>query len=275
MAERRMFSKAIIDSDAFLDMPASTQMLYFHLCMRADDEGFVNNPKRIQRMCGANDDDYKILCAKSFIIEFESGVIVIKHWRIHNYIQKDRFHKTNYQDERSLLDVKKNGAYTISENLVDTSCIQDGYKMDTEVRLGKVSLGKVSLEEDIHPSGDAQETSEPPKKVKKQKEEEPKHHFGECGLVMLTDKEYDHLANKYGVEMRNKAIAFLDLYIADKGYKSKSHNYAIQRWVIDAVKERESKTNKTTSGSAYIDAIANRVSKVDDYVMNEPTGLRF
>ena len=140
MAERRMFSKAIIDSDAFLDMPASTQMLYFHLCMRADDEGFVNNPKRIQRMCGANDDDYKILCAKSFIIEFESGVIVIKHWKMHNYIQKDRYKPTIYEAEKQALLLDKKGVYTKS----DTECIQDVYNSDTQDRLGKdrLELGK-------------------------------------------------------------------------------------------------------------------------------------
>ena len=89
-----MFAKRIIDSDAFLDMPLSTQSLYFRLSMRADDEGFINNPKRIQRMIGASDDDCKLLIAKGFILVFETGVIVIKHWKIHNYIQKDRFKPT-------------------------------------------------------------------------------------------------------------------------------------------------------------------------------------
>lgn len=144
MAERRMFAKTIIDSDAFLDMPASTQMLYFHLSMRADDEGFINNPKRIQRMVGASDDDLKLLLAKNFIIAFESGVVVIKHWRIHNYIQKDRFKETVYSDERMMLDIKGNGAYTIGETAMDTECIQDGYTMDTQVRIGKDRTGKVN-----------------------------------------------------------------------------------------------------------------------------------
>ena len=98
MAERRMFAKTIIDSDAFLEMPLSTQSLYFHLSMRADDDGFVNNPKRIQKMIGASDDDLKLLIAKSFILIFESGVIVIKHWRINNYIRNDRYHETVYQE---------------------------------------------------------------------------------------------------------------------------------------------------------------------------------
>ena len=113
MAERRMFAKTIIDSDAFLDMPLSAQSLYFHLAMRADDDGFINNPKKIQRMVGASDDDCKLLIAKRFIITFESGVIVIKHWRMHNYIRGDRKKATVYPKEMSQLYEKENGSYAL------------------------------------------------------------------------------------------------------------------------------------------------------------------
>lgn len=116
MSDRRMFAKTIIDSDAFIDMPSSTQALYFHLAMRADDEGFVNNPKKIQRIIGASEDDLKMLIAKTFLIPFESGVVVITHWKIHNYIRKDRLKKTVYFKEREMLGIKENGAYTINEN---------------------------------------------------------------------------------------------------------------------------------------------------------------
>ena len=141
MAERRMFAKTIIDSDAFLDMPLSTQTLYFHLSMRADDDGFINNPKKIQRMVGCSDDDLKLLCAKNFIIPFESGVVVIKHWRIHNYIQKDRYKPTVYAEEKAQLSVKDNGAYSL-----DTRCIHDASTLETQVRLeiGKDRLNKES-----------------------------------------------------------------------------------------------------------------------------------
>lgn len=115
MAERRMFAKTIIDSDAFIDMPLSTQALYFHLSMRADDEGFINSPKKIQRMVGATEDDLKLLIAKNFIIPFESGVVVIKHWKIHNYIRKDRITETVYQEEKKQLIEKENGAYTFNK----------------------------------------------------------------------------------------------------------------------------------------------------------------
>jgi len=142
VAERRMFAKTIIDSDAFLDMSTSAQALYFHLAMRADDDGFVNNPKKIQKIVGAADDDVKVLLAKRFIIGFESGVIVIKHWKIHNYIQKDRYKPTMYQAEKSRLTVKGNNGYTDALPDVDTVCVQDVSKMDTQVRLGKERLGK-------------------------------------------------------------------------------------------------------------------------------------
>ena len=139
-----MFAKTIIDSDAFLDMPHSTQLLYFHLSMRADDDGFINNPKKVQRMVGCCDDDLKLLIVKNFIIPFESGVVVIKHWKIHNYIQGDRYKATVYQEEKSMLQVKENKAYT----LMDTECIHNGYNSDTQVRLGKdsIELGKDNID---------------------------------------------------------------------------------------------------------------------------------
>lgn len=138
MAERRMFAKTIIDSDPFIDMPLSTQALYFHLSMRADDEGFINNPRKIQRMVGASDDDLKVLIMKRFILPFESGVVVIKHWKIHNYIQKDRFKPTVYTEEKALLTIKKNGAYTEIAG-VDTDCIQDVSISETQDSIGKYS----------------------------------------------------------------------------------------------------------------------------------------
>jgi hypothetical protein len=145
MAERRMFAKTIIDSDAFLDMPMSTQALYFHLNMRADDDGFINNPRKIQRMIGASDDDLKLLIAKRFVLAFENGVIVIKHWKIHNYIRKDRYHPTLYQEEKQSIDVKEDGSYTDHLNLLPTSGQPDDNQRLTEDRLGKDRLGKDRL----------------------------------------------------------------------------------------------------------------------------------
>lgn len=132
-----MFAKTIIDSDAFLDMPLSTQALYFHLSMRADDEGFVGNPKKIMRMIGASDDDIKVLIMKRFILTFDSGIVVIKHWKIHNYIQNDRFKETTYLEEKATLTLDGKKAYTECDRLVS--------KTDTQVSIGKVSIGKVSI----------------------------------------------------------------------------------------------------------------------------------
>lgn len=143
MANRRMFNKKLIDSDMFLDLPLSAQALYFHLAMRADDDGFIDNANRIQRMIGSNKDDLNILIAKSFILVFsETGVIVVKHWRMHNYIQKDRYHETDHKQERRLLETDENGAYEFRKN----NSLQDGYNMDTEcipsIGKSKVSIGK-------------------------------------------------------------------------------------------------------------------------------------
>jgi hypothetical protein len=141
MAERRMFAKTIVTSDAFLDMPLSARCLYFTLGMFADDDGFVNNPKSIMRQVGACTDDLNLLLLKRFILSFESGVIVIKHWKIHNYIAKDRYKETKYIEEKSTLMLDDKGAYT--------ECTQDVYKLETQVRLGEVKLSQDRLGEDI------------------------------------------------------------------------------------------------------------------------------
>ena len=137
MANKRMFAMSIVDSDAFLEMPLTTQALYFHLNMRADDDGFIGNPKKIMRIINASDDDMKILIAKRFILVFNDGVIVIKHWRMHNTIQKDRYTPTPYQDELNSLFIKSNKSYSLEpesnpkcfQNVskVETKCIQKAY----------------------------------------------------------------------------------------------------------------------------------------------------
>lgn len=146
MAERRMMAKSVIDTDAFLDMPASTQSLYFHMLLRADDDGFIASPKGILRIIGASDDDLKLLLAKQYLFRFESGVVVIKDWKIHNYIQSDRY-KPSLQPERELLTITANKEYTLTNSDVsdmDTKCIQN--VSIGKVMLGKVRLGKVRLD---------------------------------------------------------------------------------------------------------------------------------
>lgn len=163
MAERRMMSKSIIKSDTFLDMPATTQNLYFHMLLDADDDGFINAPKSIMRMIGAKDDDMKVLAAKQFVIPFESGVVVIKDWKIHNYIQNDRY-KPSTLPERDLLNIQKDKTYTLKSDVsrMDTECIQTvsiGKDRIGKVRLGKDRIGKdrigkVSIDTLCHVSHD-------------------------------------------------------------------------------------------------------------------------
>lgn len=147
MAERRMFAKTIIDSDAFIDMPPTARLLYYDLAMRADDDGFVNSPKKIMRMTGAAQDDMSILIMRKFIIPFDTGIVVIKHWRIHNYIRKDTYNETTYRDEKAMLTLDENKAYTLKSqqdgNLVDDPSTERGRLVDTgKARLGKVSIGE-------------------------------------------------------------------------------------------------------------------------------------
>ena len=151
MANKRMFSLSIVNTDAFIDMPASSQLLYFHLAMRADDEGFVGSPKLVMRILGSSQDDYKVLIAKKFIIQFESGVCVIKHWLIHNTVRMDRFGGTTYINEKEQLVIKDNKAYklvNIEENELATTGIPNGNHLATQVKLNEVKLSKDKLNED-------------------------------------------------------------------------------------------------------------------------------
>lgn len=185
MAERRMFAKTIVTSDAFLDMPPTARCLYFTLGMFADDDGFVNNPKSIMRQTGATADDMNILIGKKFVLAFESGVIVIKHWRIHNYIQNDRYHETKYKDELDTLTLDENNAYTLVNAdvpLLDTECIHDVSIVDTEDRIGKSKdrLSKDRLSKDNN------------KRFVKPTIEEIEDYINEKGYQVDAHKFYDY-----------------------------------------------------------------------------------
>ena len=225
MAERRMFTKKITESDAFLDMPSSTQMLYFHFSMNADDDGFVNNPKKIQKMCGASDDDFKLLIVKSFIILFDSGIIVIKHWKMHNYIQADRYRPTDYVEEKSMLGIKSNKAYTLDVSKMDTECIQNGY-------IGKDSIGKVSIDKD---------SIDKDSKVESVRGEKAKRFY---------PPTLDEV-KQYCEERKNNIdpMAFIDFY-SSKGWmigknRMKDWKAAVRTW------ERKRKEESKTESSVY------------------------
>ncbi|MFS1173194.1 phage replication initiation protein [Enterococcus faecium] len=255
MAERRMFAKTIIDSDAFLDMPLSTQALYFHLSMRADDDGFINNPKKIQRMVGCGDDDLKLLMAKRFILVFESGVIVIKHWKIHNYIRNDRYKPTLYQDEKALLADKDNKAYTFAEELPkhdEKLGIPDDnqtvHQMDTQVRLGKVRLGKDSKEiKDITPS-------------KKTKATPIRHKYGEYKNVLLTDEQMDKLKTEFPNDYQER-IERLSEYCESSGKTYKNYLATIRSWA------RKEKSEPKNASGAY--KRAGRREKLPEWAIDQ------
>ena len=238
-------------------MPLSAQALYFHLSMRADDDGFVNNPKRIQVYVGASTDDLKILLAKHFLIPFESGVVVIKHWKVHNYIQKDRYKETYYQAEKELLEeIPKTKEYTRKPNLdtsciqtvsnldtnciqsvsnLDTSCIQTGYKMDTQVRDRdrdsiEIEIGedKESAKADSDEPGGSTSPSLFDSDVKKQKKKQTKHKYGEYNNVLLTDEELVKLKEK--IPNWQDFIERLSSYIASTGKRYKSHYVTMLNW---------------------------------------------
>lgn len=148
MANKRMFTMKIVDSDAFLEMPLSTQCLYFHLNMRADDDGFIGNPKKIMRIIGASDDDLRLLIVKRFLLTFDDGVLVIKHWRMHNTLSKQRYHETQYIDEKSMLKLKENGAYSLDAGSpIDDTKLIEMYQRSTSGE--QVENADIDLDLDI------------------------------------------------------------------------------------------------------------------------------
>ena len=218
MAEKRMFSKKIIDTDWFMDMPASSQNLYFHLSMRADDDGFVASPKRIVKLIGASEDDYKLLIAKKFIIVFDTGVCVIKDWRINNYLRTDRYTETIYQDEKSQLSI----------------CQDESYQLGAPSGIPEVSTVYISSSNSNSISNTNSNT----------KEDNIKKKYGEYNHVILTNKQYRVLCEDYGEEKTAEAIKYLDEYIQMKGKKYKDFNLTLRKWVFDAVEEQRQKSQQ-------------------------------
>lgn len=228
MAGKRMFSTKITDSDAFIEIPSSAQALYFHLNQGADDDGFNNQIQNAMFKAHASTDDLKILMAKNFIIRFESGVIVIKHWRMHNTLRKDRYTPTNFQEELHQLGIKDNGSYTFSEqgtNLV-AKWLPNGCRSIDKNSIDKNSIDKVNIYSE----------NEKPKKIK-----EEKIHFAE--FVSMTNANYEKLVNTYGKDFADQCITTLDNYKGSKGKTYKDDYRAILSWVVKRVQEDGFKPN--------------------------------
>ena len=176
MARKRMFSLLVVDTDEFLDMPSSTQSLYYHLGMRADDDGFVSSPKKIVKLVNCSNDDLKLLIAKGFIIPFDSGIIAIRHWKLNNDLKKDRYTPTIYLNEKSTLRVNKNKVYSIDGNNLETKRIQNGNKLDTQYSIDKNSKDKNSKDKNSKEYiVQNQEENQEEKQVKKEKKPKETH----------------------------------------------------------------------------------------------------
>lgn len=224
MAERRMFAKTIIDSDAFLDMPVTARLLYYDLGMRADDDGFINSPKKIMRITGASSDDMNILIMRKFIIPFDSGVVVIKHWRIHNYIRKDTYVETKYKDEKEQLMLDENNAYTAKK--MQLLQLRDEYvdEPSTQVRLGKVSIGKDSIGKDSIEKniGDATAPHTQVETVIQEKNSETAARKKREQFIKPTVEEIEKFAHEYNLTKLDPQY-FYDYYESNGWMVGKNH----------------------------------------------------
>lgn len=200
MASKRMIRKDVIDTDAFLDMPLSTQALYFHLNLRADDDGFVGNPKRITALIGASEDDLKLLIAKNFVILFENGVIVIKHWRMHNTLSASRYHETNFTDEKAMLKLKDNKSYTLGSghSIDDTKLIESGKRQTKDEQKTNADID-IDLDKDIDINNKRKDI---PKGISKRK---PNVFFSD-GTLQTTFEEFMDMRKKIKKPMTDGAI---------------------------------------------------------------------
>ena len=226
MAERRMFTKKITDSDPFTEMPLSAQALYFHLNMNADDDGFLNNPKKIQRSIGASEDDLKLLMAKRFILTFEKGIIVIKHWRMHNLLRKDRYTETQYIEEKDTLMLQKDGSYTEKppELPVATTWQPNGNQVATQYSIGKERIDKDSIVEgSVVPATTTTTSTE---------EDQLKPVGGSLGkgVVYLTDRQLHDLMDRLGLDAFNRSVDRLATFIIEKNAHVKNHYKTILKW---------------------------------------------
>ena len=225
MAERRMFTKKVTDSDAFIEMSSAAQALYFHLNQGADDDGFNNQVQIAMLKAHANTDDLKILMAKNFVIRFESGVIVIKHWRMHNTLRKDRYTPTNFQEELSLLGIKDNGSYT----RLPSGCQVVAERLP-QVSIGKCSIDKVSVVEGSVADDTATATTED--EEEDMEDGQLKLIGGELGrnVVYLSDRQMGDLMDKLGFDAFNRYVDRLATFIIEKKAHVKSHYETILKW---------------------------------------------
>lgn len=233
MAGKRMFALAITESDAFIGMDLSTQALYFHLSMKADDDGFVSNAMSTINLIGASEEDLKELIRRNFILKFESGIMVITHWRINNFIRKDRYKETLYLDERDKLYILENGKYTLEEGgekLKDH--LLKKWSLKGQPSIDKNREDKNRLEQE---RGDKTELPSPNSSV---------NTYGIFENVELTDDQYKELHTIMGSNVQ-KMIDRLSSYMESTGKKYHNHYATLRHWYEE---DKEALNNKTYTG---------------------------
>lgn len=262
MAERRMFSKKITESDVFLDMPLSAQALYLHLNMTADDDGFVNNPRRTQRAIGAADDDLRLLLAKGFIISFDTGVIVVTHWRVHNTVRKDRYTETLYAKERGMLTLENDHVYRISGdgipsgNQVATKWQPSGNHLETQYRIDK---DKEYKDKSLYSCADQSDEEEKAEK----KEKEPDADVEAIPLNTGEEwrpsvSEYEEFCRLYpGVNVRIE-IAKMRGWCLSNPTRRKTKS-GVKRFVNSWLSKEQDRSKSATAPSQYQKNSFNRI----------------
>lgn len=245
MAEKRMFTNKIVESDAFLELPFSTRCLYYALNMNADDDGFLNSPNKIIRIVGASEKDLNALIANRFVLDFGDGVICIKHWRMHNTLRKDRYKPTQYQEQFAMLEIQEDESYTEKKGA--------GYRFVTKAEpshnhtepernhsIDKISIDQISLD-----------------KEREEKNSKPiRHKYGEYGNVLLSDTDLEKLKNEFPDDWSNR-IENLSSYIASTGKSYKNHLATIRNWARKEPpkisQQPPRKTSGQTSGNPFLD----------------------
>ncbi len=244
MAEKRMFTKKIVDSDDFLDLPLSAQALYFHLNMEADDDGFINNPRKIQRGCGASENDLNVLLEKRFILGFDNGTVVVKHWRMNNTLRKDRYKPTQYIEQLATLEIKEDGSYTEKDQLA-TKRQPNGNHLATQYSIDKNSIDKVSIGKESIEESTATNS--------------PLKHYGTYNNVLLSDDDLEKL-KKDLPDTYEKLIDRLSAYMESTGKTYKNHFVTIKNWAAKDMEEKKTtnQSKKEPSGSNPFLAMAKK-----------------
>lgn len=241
MAQKRMFSVQITDTDKFLDMPTSTQALYFHLGMHGDDDGFVASPRKLARAAGCNDDDLRLLAAKGYIIPFSSGVVIISDWGVNNTLKNDRYHATIYSDEKATLVKSASGRWELGTSL-EPCWNQSGTSLEPEHNITELNLTEQSKAESMAPP--AAEPAPAPGSLLKEKSVRQK--YGEYRNVLLSAGDLEKLKGEF--PDWQERIERLSSYMASTGKSYKNHLATIRNWA------RADKQKGETHGKSAIGA---------------------